>query len=162
MSKIWVPGDPLPPEVEEFHFFDWITDTIAITCYEVACHRDILDIEGVKHIVSIGSLHPPKSLTGRESTWFQDIEDATTNISFRDITRCVDAIRSLSHRGKTLVHCAAGVSRSPGFVSLALCLDNGWDWDQSKLYVMERRKVAKIHPKLEGRLKEWLKINRSQ
>ena len=104
MSKIWVPGDPLPPDVEEFHFFDWITDTIAITCYEVACRRDILDIESVKHIVSIGSLHPPKSLTGREPTWFQDIEDATTNISFRDITRCVDAIRTVHQNLPKSIH----------------------------------------------------------
>lgn len=56
----------------------------------------------------------------------------------------------------------AGVSRSPGFVALALCLDNGWDWDQSKTYVMERRKAANIHPKLEERLMEWLKIDRLQ
>jgi len=157
---IWTPGDPPPPELEAFHFFDWVTHSIAITCYEVACHRDILDIEGVEYIVSIGTLSPDESLTGRPTTWVRDIEDATPDVDLGEITRAVDAIRELSHRGRTLVHCAAGVSRSPGLVTIALCLDNGWDWDQAKTQVQYTRRATNIHPLTETRLKEWLGINR--
>ena len=154
--KIWVPGDPMPPEVERFRFFNWITDTIAITSYEAASDRDILDLEGVKYVISIGELSPPQSVIGRKPIHFRYIEDCTSDIDGGDISDCVDAILSHSKAAKTLVHCAAGVSRSPGFVTLALCLDKGWDWDQSLAYVVERRDVAKVHPLVQSRLKEWL------
>lgn len=154
--RIWVPGDPIPPEWEQFTFFDWITDTIAITCYERACDREILDIEGIEYVISIGDLSPSESVCGRRPVQFRNIQDATLDVSYHDITACVDAIRDRSHRGKTLVHCAAGVSRSPGHVALSLCLDNGWDWDQAKTYVMDHRSVVRIHPLLEQRLKGWL------
>ena len=157
MVEIWKPGDPMPQDVDRFTFFNWVTPTIAICGYDAACDRKVLDIERVEHIISIGELSPSEAVVGRTPVRFRNIKDGTTDVRERDITSCVDAIRTWSRAGRTLVHCAAGVSRSPGFVALALCIDNGWDWEESIRYVTERRKLALVHPLLESRLREWLK-----
>ena len=154
--KIWVPGDPVPEEITEFSFFDWVTDTIAVTSYARASSREVLDVENVEYVISIGSLSPDRNLIGRDVVRAPNIEDATMDIGDGDILECVEAIIKHSKMGKTLVHCAAGVSRSPGFVMLALCLDRKWDWSHAKAYVVERRPVSDVHPVLEIRLTKWL------
>jgi predicted protein tyrosine phosphatase len=161
MVEIWVPGDPVPPEIEGFSFVDWITESVAITSYARACDKDILGIEGIDGVVSIGKLSPDAEKIGVDVVQFDGIQDATDDISDDDISACVDAIREMSEKGKTLVHCAAGVSRSPGLVALTLCVDRGWDWGEAEAYVRERRGVTDIHPLTQTRLKAWLEKRRS-
>lgn len=82
--KIWVPGDPVPEELEEHTFFDWVTDVIAIGSYVQASDVDLLSMEGVKTVVSIGKLqpnYPPESKIDHHS--FRSIEDRS-----EDVTDC--------------------------------------------------------------------------
>lgn len=134
--NIWTPDQPLPECAKNHSFFNWITDSIAICSYEATLHRDILDIEGIKHIVSIGSRSAKHDgITTRHFRSINDDEYIPDGI----ISNVLSIIDLYSRIGKTIVHCAAGVSRSPGFVITHLCLKNGWEWDDAEAYVDERR-----------------------
>lgn len=153
MVDIWKPGDPVPEDVKKFHFVSWITDQIAIGPYVLAADPDILDIERIQNIVSIGQLSP--NYDDREVVQVE-VEDGTSQVAKEDIIRVVDAINRLSSKGKTLVHCAAGVSRSPAFVAVHLALLHKWDWEMAIAFVKSKREQANVHPALESRLKDYL------
>jgi len=146
----------------EFHFLSWITDSIAISAYVVAQDSDVLDLEHVDSIVSLGELHPTESGV-RHLEWIRKFYDGEEAVDVRDesISRAVDSVIRLSSRGRVLVHCAAGVSRSPGVVMLSLCTRDGMSWEDAKRLVTEKRPVANVHPVLERRLVSWLDANRA-
>ena len=151
---IWKPGDP--SERIGLSFLSWITPDIAISSYETACDPEALRIEGIRTVISIGSFqaHPRDPSIVHEG--FPFIEDATTNISEVDAISVLKAIRHGVTRGKTLVHCAAGISRSPGFVTLHLAMTRGIPWDEARGIVHRGRAPERIHPLTEARLKQLL------
>ena len=154
-SNIWKPGDKLP---ENMSIIDWITPTLAVGPVDQACDSELMKLEGIKQIISIGSLYPtylyPEVGIGHMK--FPDIEDASPYIPDEIINILVKAIVTSSKMHKTFVHCAAGVSRSPGFITLALAKLNNLSWEEAKQIVYTKRKVANIHPVTEYRLKRWL------
>jgi hypothetical protein len=154
MPNIWVPGDPMPEEWNEFSFVSWINKDIAISSYDVAEESDLLEKEEIDCIVSIGEF-APKGVT-QEFWLFPNIEDGSLNISFNEIEEVVGAIEEAVRIGKTLVHCTAGVSRSPAFVTLYLAISQDLDWEEAKEIVYEGRECANIHPYIELCLIDWL------
>lgn len=161
VPKIWIPGDPIPDDMKEFHFVSWIDDSIAVTSYAVARDVDVLSHEGIDSIVSLGELTPP-DVGGRHVERIRKFYDKEEAADIRDeaIARAVSAVLRLSSEGKVLVHCAAGVSRSPGVCMLSLCVRDGLGWDEAKRIVAEKRRIANVHPMLEARLTRWLAVNR--
>lgn len=53
-----------------------------------------------------------------------------------------------------LVHCSAGVSRSPSIVTAYLMEKNHWMWDEAFAYVNERRPMTFPHPALRLSVKQ--------
>lgn len=157
--KIWRPGDP--SEMTGFSFLSWVTPDIAISSYETACDPEVLKIEGIRTVVSIGSFQAHPRDPGIVHEGFPFIEDATTDISEADSISILRAIRHGVARGRTLVHCAAGVSRSPGFVTLYLAMARGISWAEAKEIVHRGRSKECIHPLTEMRLRQFLNKWRS-
>jgi hypothetical protein len=159
--KLWVPGDPLPDDMKEFHFVSWIDGSIAVTSYAVARDVDVLSEEGIDSIVSLGELTPLET-GGRHVERIRKFYDKEGAADIRDeaIARAVSVVLRLSSDGKVLVHCAAGVSRSPGVCMLSLCIRDGLGWDEAKRIVTDKRRIANVHPVLEARLTRWLAVNR--
>lgn len=155
--KLWVPGDPIPDDMRDAHFVSWITDSIAVAPYAVAQDVDILGIERIDSIVSLGELYP-RETAGRHLERFRKFYDGDEAADLRDetISGAVEAVLRLSSRGRLLVHCAAEVSRSPGVTMLSLSIRDGLTWSQAKDLVTARRPKALVHPVLERRLLTWL------
>jgi len=158
-SIIWTPGDPV--EKTDFSFVSWVTPEIAICSYDVASNEEVLDIEGIRTLISIGGMSPSCASSSIKHVEFPLIEDATMDISEHDAKRVVMAMGEGSANGKTLVHCAAGVSRSPGFVTLFLAVSKNISWDESKEIVLRGRPQMKMHPLTESRLRQILEKWRS-
>ena len=151
--KIWVPGDP--PEGPTL--LSWIDERLAIGSYCQAAHRELMISEGIETVVSIGNLQPSYSAdSGIHHDVFPLVEDCTDTFSSVEIRCVVTAIIEGSERGKTFVHCAAGVSRSPGFTTAALCHRDGLRWEEALEIVESGRPQTKVHRLIEKRLRSWL------
>ena len=157
----WKPGDPIPEDMRDFHFVSWITSSIAVSSFAVAQDLEVLEEEHIDSVVSLGGLHLIDG-GGRRLEWIRKFYDAEEAVDIRDSTieRAVDVVLKLSVEGKVLVHCAAGVSRSPGVVMLSLCFRDGMSWNDAKRFVVQKRSVANVHPVLERRLIRWLDADR--
>ena len=158
MMRIWRPGDPA--EKIDFSFLSWVTDDIAICSYDTACDPDVLRIEEIKTVISIGTFQAIPDDPRIVHEGFPFIQDATLDISEKEISDVLNAIENGERRGKTLVHCAAGISRSPGFVTLHLALSRGISWEKAKEIVHRGREKERIHPLTEITLKKYLERRR--
>ena len=141
MVALWTPDQPLPDLPS---MLSWVTDHIAISSYEQACAEDLLKSEGVEAIISIGELAPRTTL---QHIHFANVPDRE-HLDVVTVLRIVTTIRSWAQRKNVLVHCAAGVSRSPAFVAGALCWHG--DWDAAKALVLKGRPIAKMDPVTEA------------
>jgi len=152
--NIWVPGEPLPEGWEQFSFVSWINKDIAISSYDMAENSDLLKKDGIECVVSIGEF-APKGIA--QNFWhFPDIQDGSLNITYSEIDAVLEAIEEAVNVGKTLVHCTAGVSRSPAFVALYLAISQDLTWEEAREVVYEGRECANIHPYVEGCMINWL------
>jgi len=153
-SVIWKPGDPV--EKIGFSFVSWITPEIAISSYDMASSDEVLRIEGIRTVVSIGGLqaHPGDPSIVHEG--FPFVEDGVGNNSDQDLIWALKAIHNGVSRGKTLIHCAAGISRSPGLVTLYLAMTRGLLWDTALTIVRKGRPQTNIHILVEEQLKRCL------
>lgn len=147
---IWKPGDPLPP----LEILDWITEDIALGSIDQAMASEVLDTEGVKAIVSIGELAPKTRLFHKHFPHIKD-DHSFLNLSDGQISEVLTAIAEARRHGKVFVHCAAGVSRSPGFTALYLSMANDIGFPAAFEIVKERRKKANPIPVVLMRLNEY-------
>jgi hypothetical protein len=155
IPNIWKPGDPV--EKTGLSFVSWITPEIAISSYDVASSDEVLKIEGIRTVVSIGRLQVVPSDPSVVHEGFPFIEDGVGNNCDQDLIWALKAIHNGVSRGKTLVHCAAGISRSPGLVTLYLAMTRGLLWDTALTIVRKGRPHAYVHILVEEQLKRCLK-----
>lgn len=61
-------------------------------------------------------------------------------------------------RHKTLVHCAAGISRSVTMVAMAMHLTGQLPFDGALQFVRQQRTIALPHPFVTNSVRKWLKV----
>lgn len=140
----------MPP----LEILDWITEDIALGSIDQAMAAEVLDTEGVKAIVSIGELAPK---TGLFHKHFPHIKDDRSFLDLSDgqIAEVMMAIDQARQHGKTFIHCAAGVSRSPGFTALYLSLLNSIGFVTSLDMIREKRPKVNPQPEVLIRLNKY-------
>ena len=147
------------PTKREFYDkeISWITEDIALSSCLCAMNGDFIKDEGIRTVIGIGGMQVKSVPEGVEHVKFPSIIDRTDDFSTSDIIAFLTAIKKATDDGKVLVHCLAGISRSPGFVTLHLCVNEGMEWEDAKKLVMAKRDIVDIHPLIERRLKEFLR-----
>lgn len=153
---IWKPGDEMPP----LKILDWITDDLAVGSIDQADAANVLELEGVKAIVSIGELAPTTKLFHRHFPRIKD-DGSFMQLTDGEVGQVLDAIREALTHGRVLLHCAAGVSRSAGFAALHLSLSEGVDFFEAMLRVKEKRDKASPASHVISRLSEYGRTHRS-
>lgn len=120
---------------------DWVTGNIAISEYpssktDLGQFDSILNLDKfTPYHTSVHHVHIP-------------IIDGPGN-SPQEIVAVLDRMDKLVGRGRVLVHCAAGVSRSPFVIALYLAWREGYSFDQAiDLVAQRRRRPLNIDPGL--------------
>ena len=126
----------------------WITDYIALGGMYDSGHLDPrhMDLEGgVNAVLNMAEELPPDPATIRAFKitylWLpipdgQPVSNKILMKAFIFLSRC-----ELEHK-RVLVHCAAGISRSPSMVAMYLALRDGLTfWDALKIVKQKRPKV---------------------
>lgn len=154
---IWTPGDPLEEGEDEPSLLCWVTDEIAVGPYCQAAYVDLMVREGIVKVVSIGELRPfyPREMKIQHVS-YPLIDDCDDSYADDEIERVVKSILRGAEKGRTFVHCAAGVSRSPGFTAAAIARREGISWEEALAIVTAGRPQTKVHKLVAGRLKRWL------
>jgi atypical dual specificity phosphatase len=90
---------------------------------------------------------------------FADTQFATD----AEIARAVRALHNMHAKSESriLVHCHAGISRSPTVVAIFLALKNGWSFKRALEYVERGRPVAWPNPSFKRRAPRIIKEMRS-
>ena len=119
-----------------------VTDELFIGSYESASDKKILSKLGITHIVVAGSC-----LTENFPDTFKyfslDIEDyGNQNISKHFSTSYDFIDEAINNKGKVLVHCAAGISRSSSILIAYLMKKNKVKFDFALSFVKEKRKIV--------------------
>jgi len=126
---------------------DWITDSIAIGDYEDA-QGDRPRKAGITAVLNVcfeREDFPPHREYERNGVVYAKVPiiDGKEN-DILMLMAAVDVLYSLLKAGhKVLVHCGAGVSRSPTIVYLCLTLRLGVQAEESKRLVSKRRGVRR-------------------
>jgi len=145
-QQLWRPDQC---DAGEYTLLSWVTDTIAIGSIDQAMCPALLREECITAVVSIGKLAPPPGKVRGHHSRFADIEDQQ-RIPWTRSIEVANAIRRAAADGKTLVHSAASVSRSPALVTLALALERDILWTDAKAIVAQGRPITNIHPVTEA------------
>jgi protein-tyrosine phosphatase len=135
--------------------YSQITDNIFIgNAYSViGCYRtkenDILDILNIKTVISaLTEWEYEDYIIEKEDfidiDWHRlimdDDEEEKISQYFFDVYSIIR--KSLSENKKVMVHCAAGMSRSPTLVIAYLMIENGWGFNEAFKYVKNRRDIV--------------------
>ena len=96
-------------------------------------------IKNIDVIVSIGC--NSKNKDNKPNLKISVRDKITTDITpFLDqVTEYIDI--EINKNKKVLVHCKAGINRSPAFVLAYLCRYNNMSIDEAQKYILQRRKV---------------------
>jgi protein-tyrosine phosphatase len=119
-----------------------ITDNLYIGSYRAAKKLKKLKKEGITAIVSI--MEKEKRKPSPEFNYlFKAINDRTY-INHEDLQEILSFIEKNGAKGKVLVHCASGISRSGGIIVARLLLENpNWNWEKARKFV---RNITTISP----------------
>jgi len=130
-----------------------ITDHIFLGPYHAAQNLQYRNEYGITHILNC----TPDALEG-----LQDIQVRQMNIHdgesippdlVRFAVRTIDEV--VKDGGKILVHCHAGISRSPSLVC-AYFMYKGHSWDEALAFVRSKRPQVFPHPLIERSVKKTL------
>lgn len=135
----------------------WITHDLALTSHVPAQDRQIITESGFQTIISIGESRGVEG-SGWSVLHFTDVGVDGAESAY--ITRIVAAISGGVARGKTLVHCTAGASRSAGIVVLYVAVTQGLQWSEALALVKQRRPVVEVEGPLAEVLQRWLRRHR--
>lgn len=120
-----------------------VARNLLVSGYNSASKPEILARLGIKSVVTVCEKVP--DLPHGIPHHVYKIPDCTT-LAEEVIASIISTIKECRDVGRTLVHCAAGHSRSVGFVSAAIALDKNMTWDDAYDIVERRRSVAAVHP----------------
>jgi protein-tyrosine phosphatase len=119
-----------------------ITDNLYISSYRAAKKLKKLRKEGITAIVNL--MEKEKYNPSPEFNYlFKGIKDRTY-IKHKDLQEILNFIEHNAAKGKVLVHCASGISRSGGIAVARLLMENpDWSWEEARKFV---RKFTTISP----------------
>ncbi|CAE8723988.1 unnamed protein product [Polarella glacialis] len=103
--------------------------------------RDVLRRHGITHILNTASEIPNYFEGTSEAPIYLhlSLQDSKEDNIRNEFQRCIEFIDAASDRGKVLVHCQAGISRSSTIVMAYLMARNRMTLRESFLFVKERR-----------------------
>ena len=98
-------------------------------------------IKNIDVIVSIGC--NSKNKDNKQNLKISIRDKITTDLTpFLDqVTEYIDVEINKNKNNKILVHCKAGINRSPAFILAYLCKYNNMSIDEAQKYISQRRKV---------------------
>ena len=111
----------------------------------------IADKLNIDHIISIGSKN--KSI-GISNTHIGLRDDNTLDITkeLNQVTTLMDEL--LKKNKKILIHCRAGMNRSPSFVLAYMCKYKNMDYENCMEFILTKRKSCRFSFK--ENVKKWL------
>jgi dual specificity phosphatase 12 len=130
-----------------------IIDRIYIGAYHAAQDLDYRNEHGITHILNC----TPDPHVGLKSFQVRQININDGNEIPRDelMFAVATITAAVQQGGKILVHCHAGISRSPGIVC-AYLMSIGFSWDEALDIVRRARPQAYPHPNIERSIKKIL------
>ena len=136
-----------------------IQDNLYIGSYRAAKKLKKLRKEGIKAIVNL--MEKKKYDPRPEFAYLYKPLKDRTYIPSEDLHEIMTFINDKVKRGKVLIHCNSGISRSGGIIVAQLLIENpNWTWDEAKKYV---RKFTKISPhlKIKESILDYLELKKN-
>jgi protein-tyrosine phosphatase len=130
-----------------------ITDRIWISDYRTSTNYEILKSHGIKQILSVGSELPAHKTNDFKLMHIRITDEPEVNISkyFDSTYKFIDA-------APTLVHCAAGISRSVSNVLAYLIRKERMPLTQAIAFVKSKRSIIRPNPGFLKQLEEFEKV----
>jgi protein-tyrosine phosphatase len=135
---------------------------------------DLLDVLNIKVVISALTEEEYEDyMIAREDfpdiTWHRlvidDDEDEKISLHFFTVYEIIS--RALSENKNVIVHCAAGMSRSPSLVIAYLMIENRWCYEEAYNYVKNKRPIVEPNigfvkqlKALEYKLKSYKRLNK--
>jgi len=144
-----------PSEVRDIqHVIDpqisQITPDVYITNVLGASNYNALRSLGITQILTVGS-----ELSRHTDPRFKTMYIKIADDSDENIKKYFNSTFNFIKRGRTVVHCAAGKSRSVTIVAAYLMRLNGWTSDQALSHIWERRNIINPNPGFKEQLKKF-------
>lgn len=136
-----------------------ITDRIYVSGIAEAGNEHFLKGNEIASILTLSEELPERHGVNITHAPFQDTRLATD----AEIARAVRELTNLHRKtqGRILVHCHAGISRSPTVVALFLALKNGWSFKRGLEHVERGRPVSWPNPSFKRRAPKILDAMRN-
>jgi protein-tyrosine phosphatase len=124
---------------------DRILDRIYVGCYSSATNLDFRNPDGITHVLNCTrDPHPGLAKFQVRQINVDDGCEIPSELVMFAIKSIGEAVHS---GGKILVHCHAGVSRSPGIVA-AYLVYHGFSWDEAIEMIRWVRPYVMLHPNI--------------
>jgi len=141
--------DPSEIEIKEkkLAMFDTIcskiTDSLFLGSQTVSRDKTSLDSNGITHILNCaGAICPsyyPEDYRYRTLYLFDDVREDMSLLIY-DIIEWIEDV--LKNKGKILIHCQQGVSRSSAMMIGYLMWKNNWEYEETQAFVKNLRGVS--------------------
>jgi len=139
---------------------DKITDKIFITSYETSLKIDVMKEYEIKTIIYISEQRKLNNVLTQykenniDHHYFECEDRGSENIH-KFFSKVVNIIESKKNsEGNILVHCMAGISRSPTLV-MAWLIHQGMTFKEAWNYIKQKRAIVGPNDGFEKQLKEW-------
>ncbi len=127
----------------------FIGDIYSVTGNYKTLEQDVLDILKIDIVISVLSEEEYEDhlLTHEEFDskiwWYRFVveDDPTEKISDHFLTVHTIISQALKANKRVIVHCKAGMSRSPTLVIAYLMIENGWHYEEALVYVKKKRLI---------------------
>lgn len=129
-------ANPRPISFEDTYELNEITPDVYITNEYTARDYDLLAKHGIKQILSVGM-----ELKPHETENFVTKHISVDDIPMARICDHFDDAHEFIKKGRTLIHCHAGISRSVSIV-IAHLIKSGMTFPQALVHVRSKRLVA--------------------
>ena len=136
-----------------------IQDNLCIGSYRAAKKLKKLRKEGIKAIVNL--MEKRKYDPRPEFAYLYKPLKDRTYIPSEDLHEIMTFINDKIKRGKVLIHCNSGISRSGGIIVAQLLIENpNWTWDEARKYVRRFTKISP-HLKIKESILDYLELKKN-
>jgi len=134
-----------------------ITDLLYVGNYGNASRLADENLEGIQAVLNVSTEPPYQKI---ESIQYRDVRfDDGHEIPLHSFAEAIAFLQFQHETGhKTLVHCAAGISRSPSVVAAFLHHSKQYDLDLAWILIRKCRPIVQPHPFIVRSIKKHLKI----